>query len=59
VLVIQAEFFQHFQAPSVTATPLPNGTVQTIAATMAAVNVKNPRFILDVRAGKRLHKCMS
>jgi hypothetical protein len=47
-LVVQVEiFFQHLQAISETATPLPNGIVQTIAATMAAVNVNDPRFILN------------
>jgi len=29
------------------ATPLPNGIVQTIAATIAAMNVKNPNFLLE------------
>jgi hypothetical protein len=30
------------------ATPLPNGIVQTIAAAIAAMNVKNPNRVLDV-----------
>jgi len=31
------------------ATPLMNGIIQTIVATMAAMNVKNPSFILGTR----------
>lgn len=31
------------------ATPLPNGMIQTSAATIAVANVKNPNFVLDVR----------
>ena len=38
------------------ATPLPNGIVQTIAATTAARNVKNPNFILDVRKKAAVRK---
>lgn len=38
------------------ATPLPNGTAQTIAATTATMSVKNPSFVLDVRKKATLKK---